>query len=287
MTNENTHAAAVPSLAVDQRAADAVRVADAMVYAGQMALREIWDFVRFLLFLLYLVLGAAGFWIAVIASVVGVFRITLRVLRLIVLWLSGGHPPPTGGQAPTMEGAAKQELERLWDQRLLLYADVARPVARHILIAKSAGRRFLHWGIGRKVAALLIIVLLVGVPLVYLIPRPHEVQITDDNALSHTDGSVRYLIHALDLDDPTRYREYENEYAVHLLKINPQGLKSQLQPGRYYRLWVVGLRWNYFPATLFPNVLWATEIDANRDPVTGTALLAEPLTGAKPAPKQD
>jgi hypothetical protein len=286
MTNETTHTAAVPPVDADRRTADAVRLADGVIAAGWAAVREVWAFVRFLLFLLYLVLGVAGFWIAIIASLLGAFRIALRVVRLVVLYLSGGHPPPRGGQAATMSGAARQELERFWDQRLLVYADVARPLARHIVIARAAGRRFVHWGIGRKIATVMIIGLFVGVPLLYIIPRPHEVQITDDNSLSHADGSLRYLIHALDLDDPTKHYEYENEYALHLGKINPQGLKAQLQPGRYYRLWIVGIRWNYFPATLFPNVLWATEIDANRNAVTGPALLGVPPNGTKPpAPK--
>jgi hypothetical protein len=277
-----THEGAASPVDVDARTANAVRVADGLVAAGRTALLETWDFVRFLLFLVYLVLGVVGFWISVFAALIGAIRVALRVLRLIVLWLSGGHPPPRGGRAPTMAGSTKQELERLWDQRLLLYADVARPLARHLFIAQSAGRRFLHWGIPRKFATVLIIAGFVGLPLVYVIPRPHEVQITDDNALSHADGSLRYIIHALDLSDPTRHREYENEYALHLGKINPQGLKAQLQPGRYYRLWIVGIRWNYFPATLFPNILWATEIDANRNAVTGTALLGVPPTGQKP-----
>jgi hypothetical protein len=287
MPTGTTPDAAVPPGDVDRRTTEAVRVADGFVAAGRAAVRETWGVVRFVIFLIYLVLGVIGFWVAAFAALLGVFRLALRVLRLITLWLSGGNPPPREGRAPTVAGAAQQELQRLWDQRLLLYADVARPVARHIVIARAAGRRFLHWAIVRKISAVAVTVCFVGLPLVYIIPRPHDVQITDDNALSHTDGDLKYVIHALNLDDPTETLEYENEYALHLGKINPQGLKAQLQPGRYYRLWIVGIRWNYLPATLFPNILWATEIDANRNPVTGPALLGVPPAGETPQPPKD
>jgi hypothetical protein len=79
------------------------------------------------------------------------------------------------------------------------------------------------------------------------------------------DGStmrVRYLIHAVDIDDPSHTREYQNEVAWWLGKINPQGLKAQLVPGRFYKLEVVGIRW-YFLPTLYPNIISAEETDAN------------------------
>jgi hypothetical protein len=72
---------------------------------------------------------------------------------------------------------------------------------------------------------------------------------------------VGYLIHAIDLDDPSQTREYMNENAWWVGKINPQGLKARLVPGRYYKMWVIGLRW-WFAPTLYPNIVSVTETDA-------------------------
>lgn len=278
MTSEATHDAAVPGVDVETRANDVVRAADGLVALGRTAGAEAWGFARFVLFLLYLVLAIVGFWFGLIAAVLGGLRLTLRFLRFMLLWLSGGQPPAVGSTAPTVAGAAKQDLT--WDARLIFYADVARPLARHIVSTQVALRRFWHLGLPRKLATIVMALVFVGLPSLYVIPRPHEVQVTDDNALSHTDGGLLYLIHALDLNDPTVHREYENEYRLFLGKINPQGLKAQIQPGRYYRLWIVGIRWNYFPYTMYPNILWATEIDANGNELTGTALLGQPPPAA-------
>jgi len=98
-----------------------------------------------------------------------------------------------------------------------------------------------------------------------VVPRPQYVQITDDNAMDYEPGAnntmtVRYLIHAVDLHSGGAHREYQNEQVWWLGKINPQGLKSQLVPGRYYKLQIVGVRW-YFLPTLYPNIISATETD--------------------------
>ena len=99
----------------------------------------------------------------------------------------------------------------------------------------------------------------------------------DNNAVHYTeDGSqVFYVVHAVDLDNPGHTREYVNENAWWLGKINPQGLKNRLQKGRNFRLWVVGIRWFYKP-TLFPNIIGATEIDKQGDPVAPSLQASPP-----------
>lgn len=281
MASEAVHPeSAAGALSVDERTHRAVSFADAFARRTGHAAWDLFGFVQFLFFLIYLLLAAIGFWLGFVAAMLGALRMLTRFAKVSLLYMSGGNPPPPEGRAAHLNAMAKQELQRVWDARLLLYADVARPVARHYVAARFATRRFWYWGIMRKLSTITVASLMVGLPLVYLIPRPHEVQITDDNAMSHADGELRYLIHALDLKDPTNHLEYENEYALHLGKINPQGLKSQLVPGRYYRLWIVGLRWYYFPKTAFPNILWATEIDMNGNEITDPALMLAPAASA-------
>lgn len=283
MATEAVHPdAASSALSVDERTHRAVGIADAVARRAGYAAWDLFGFLQFLFFLVYLLLSAIGFWLGALAALLGTVRMAVRFTKGALLYMSGGHPPPPGGRAERLPEAARQEIRRLWDSRLLLYADAARPVARQYVAARFAWRRFWYWGVMRKLSTVLVAAFMVALPLVYIIPRPHEVQITDDNAMSHTDGEIRYLIHALDLHDPSDHLEYENEYALHLGKINPQGLKSQLQNGRYYRLWVVGLRWYYFPKTAFPNILWATEIDKDGNEITGGGLLAKPVTAAAP-----
>jgi hypothetical protein len=134
-------------------------------------------------------------------------------------------------------------------------------MASHYVIASRAARRFFHWTATRKTLALVATTAFVVVPLLYVVPRPQYVQIVDNDVLDYRSADqVRYLIHAVDLFDTDQTREYRNEPAWYLGKINEQGLKNQLQPGRFYRLWLVGIRWYYLP-TLFPNVIAATETD--------------------------
>jgi hypothetical protein len=118
---------------------------------------------------------------------------------------------------------------------------------------------------------------LVVVPGLYIVPRAHDVQITDDNAVEYDKktNTTTYLVHALDLHTDNKTREYLNEDAWYLGKINSQGLKSQLQIGRTYRLRVVGIRWYYMP-TLYPNIISATEIDADGNAVERPGRLVAP-----------
>ena len=245
--------------------------AEQVASAIERAVREAWTFLRFLFFVVYLLIAVVSFWLWAVAAVIGVVRFALRALMLSLLWLSGGAAPRPGPPAPNMATALQAELRYLWDERLAAYDDVARPIARNLLGARRATRTFWHWSFPKKALSLVAIGAFVIVPGLYVVPRPNEVQITDDNAVEYDKitNKTTYLVHALDLHIDGKHREYLNEDAWYFGKINSQGLKSQLQIGRTYRLWVVGIRWYYMP-TLYPNIISATEIDTKGN-VGGTS----------------
>jgi len=175
----------------------------------------------------------------------------------LLLWLSGGLP---GDDAPQDLSGVNKEISHWWRTRGR-YALFVYPAASHFVIAQRSTRRFFHWAPSRKLLAVVATTLFVIVPLIYVVPRPQYVQIVDNDVIEYTsDRKVRYLIHGVDLFTAGQTREFENEPVWWLGKVNEQGLKNQLQPGRFYRLWIVGLRWYYWP-TLFPNILTATETD--------------------------
>lgn len=224
---------------------------------------RIFQHLRFVVFLIYLVLAAAAFWLWVIATVLDLIRFGLRCLLRALLWIGGGQVRVPG--QPTLLEAIRAETRRMWTERTVHYEVWARPVATHYVAARRAVVHFWHWKLHQKVAAILVAILLVGTPALYVVPRPQYVQITDDNAIDYEPGvnntmTVRYLVHAVDLRDSGAHREYQNEQVWWLGKINPQGLKSQLVPGRYYKLMIVGVRW-YFLPTLYPNIISAAETD--------------------------
>jgi hypothetical protein len=248
---------------------------------------ELWRFLRFLPFILFTAFLVLGFWLGVLVAALAVVRFLLRLASLVLLWLSGGIAPrrgplPSSGIRATFE----REVRLLKAHASLAWDESTGPLRRHLNGAAYASRMFWHWHIGRKLLAASAIVFFIAVPWVYLIPRPNDVQISDDNALDYKDDgkAVRYLVHAVDLDEPGRTREYQNEDAWWLGKVNSQGLKSQLQAGRYYRLWVVGIRWWKWPI-LYPNIIRAQEIDEAQRPIESPSrLTAVPVSPLKAAP---
>lgn len=256
-------------------------VANRLVSALTVALREFLRFAQFAVFLIYLAVSVIGFWVWVLSLLIGALRLLLKLTRHLLLLISALHPPPAGWTGGGFVERLRAELQRLWNQRLLLYADLARPVGRQIVAWSHSVRRFWHLPLFHKLAAAVASFGFVFLPLAFVVPRPHEVQITDRNSFSHADGSLRYLIHAVDLSDPSKTREYENEYAFYLGKINPQGLKASLREGHFYRLWVVGIRWNYLPP-MYPNIISAVEIDKDGSEID-TARFAPVPSGEEPA----
>jgi hypothetical protein len=256
-------------------------VANRLVSALAVALKEFLRFAQFAVFLIYLAVSVIGFWVWVFSLLIGTLRLLLKLTRNVLLLISALQPPPAGWTGDGLVERLRAELQRLWNQRLLLYADLARPVGRQIVAWSHSARRFWHLPLFHKLAAAVASLGFVFLPLAFVVPRPHEVQITDRNSFSHADGPLRYLIHAVDLSDPSKTREYENEYAFYLGKINPQGLKASLREGHFYRLWVVGIRWNYLP-TMYPNIISAVEIDKDGSEIEAARFAPVP-SGEKPA----
>ncbi|MBM3752200.1 MAG: hypothetical protein FJW21_13650 [Acidimicrobiia bacterium] len=237
---------------------------------------------RFVGFLLVILLGAVYVWVWVLGLVLAVGRVLIGLLMAPLLWLTDGPPHHRGGRPVTAREALGGRLQLWWSRRDEWYRDIARPLGRYLADVQALGRRFWHFTIPRKLAVLLAAVFLFLLPLSYVIPRPHYVQLLDDNVIDYGSGSqpvgsLRYLVHGADLFSTGRTREYLNEDAWWLGKINSQGLKARLQPGRYYKLWVVGIRWWFFP-TLYPNIISATEVDRQGEPLAEPSHLMPPQT---------
>jgi len=223
---------------------------------------EVGIFLRILPFAAYLVAAILSFWLWVIWCAVGLVRFLARGLMAVLLWMAGGLAPHPGSLEKTVAAALRRDLRYLWFERMLALDAVVRSFRRHAANTRSGLRTFMWWSIPRKGFALVFFAAFVFVPALYVVPRPNLVQVIDNNAIQYTDNgrTVRYVINAVDLHNPAQIQEYLNERVWWLGKVDPQGLKSTLQPGRYYRLWVVGIRWYYLP-TLFPNIIAAQEVD--------------------------
>jgi hypothetical protein len=218
-----------------------------------------WDHLRFLLFGVFLLFAVVAFWLWLISFLLSVVRFFLRIIISVLSALAGGGPQYRRKHYRRNE--LSLSLREVWGRRTEYYRDMARPVAKTWIATRGSVLSFWHWNAARKLAALLSIAVFVVLPGMFVIPRPQYVQITDDNALDHNTNNarIRYLVHTVDLFKG-KHREYRNDRAIWLGKINPQGLKAQIVPGRYYRVWVVGIRW-YMGPTLFPNIIKATEVD--------------------------
>ena len=228
---------------------------------------HVWEIGRFLLFVLFALLAVIYFWLWVFSAVSFILRFLLRVLMLPLLWMADGTPRRHGESIGVPEALAL-DLRTTWAQRDQSYRAIARPLARAFVTAEESLLRFWHFHFAKKIFALVLFFWTVFVPGLYVVPRPHYVQVTNNDAIDYESGNneVRYLVHGVDLFDPSKTREYMNEPAWWFGKLNAQGLKNRLHKGEYYKLWVVGIRWFYLP-TLYPNIIWATEVDRNGHPI--------------------
>jgi hypothetical protein len=240
---------------------------DSLLAAGRRTVLHVVDMGRFLLFLVYAVFGVLAFWLWVLSVFLLALRGLLGIVMIPLLWMADGTPRNAHGVPVGVVDAAIDRSRRRWTDHASFRASVVRPLAVHIHDARRAGIRFLYLSVARKALVLVFAFFFILLPLVYIIPRPNYVQVVDDNSIHHTDGGtrVKYLIHAVDLFKIGVTHEYENEQALYLLKINPQGFKNRIEPGRYYKFWVVGIRWNL--PQVFPNIVGMTEIDRHGQPL--------------------
>lgn len=219
------------------------------------------EVLRFGLFVIYALLGVVAFWLWFLSSVLLVARLALKAVLTPLLWLADGPPRGPKGVKRGVATAVVSETTLRWQRREILYEELSRPLARGFIEARRVTHRFWHFSLPRKALIAVVGFFLVIVPGMYVVPRPNYVQVIDDNALNHSENGtkVEYLIHAVDLFDGDKTREYRNENMWYFGKINAQGMKNRIQPGRYYKFWVVGLRW-YVP-TIFPNIIALQEVD--------------------------
>jgi hypothetical protein len=227
----------------------------------------VFDALRFVLFFLFVLTGILRFWLLGFTLVLHLVRVAIQVLTIPLRTASGASLPRL---------ARRNRPARIGSIGITLHYELVKPLAHLWVESIDTIRCFWHYTIARKTLVIVLTFFLIIVPGSYLVPRPHTVQILDNNVLNNqvtplSGSSVGYLIHAIDTDDPTHTREYVNENAWWLGKVNPQGLKARLVPGRFYRMWVVGLRW-WFAPTLYPNIISVTETDAEGN------VLAHPST---------
>ena len=213
---------------------------------------------QFILFSVYFLTAILRFWLLFLTLIIHLVRVVIRLLTLPLQWTSGAWPPRLSYK---IRPIASGNLATILRYELIVPLGYVWAEAMYTL------RSFWHYTFERKTLVVALTFFLVFVPATYLVPRPHTVQILDNNVLNNQTGAqganaVGYLIHAIDVNDPTHTREYMNESAWWLGKVNSQGLKARLVPGRYFKMWVIGLRWWYLP-TLYPNIITATETDAH------------------------
>lgn len=263
------HADPAPTIAPEdaetrlRRVEAEAQAAGERVYADlSKTVRLLWETARFLVFVLSVLLGVVYVWLWLVGLVLACLRVLLWLIIKPLLWLSDGAPHREDGTQPDVVTAVEDTVRTRWSRRDEWYRDIARPLGRYYADAHAAGLRFWHFTVPRKVFVLAAAFFFIVVPALYVVPRPHYIQLIDDNVIDHVggDAGVRYLVHGVDLFKPGQTREYLNEDAWWLGKINSQGMKAQLQPGRFYKVWVVGLRWWYAPR-LYPNLIAVTEVD--------------------------
>jgi hypothetical protein len=223
--------------------------------------RRFGDGLRGLAFFVYLFFAFLSFWLWFVGAIFFVVRAIPFLIARVFLTLSDGIPDVEEEPDLPVGERLQRHGTRAWNRRDLVYERFKTPVARNYLASRHAVGRFWRWGMGRKLAFLIATLFLFVLPLAYVVPRPIYVQVVDDNAINvDSDGVTRYLVHGVGLYNLKTY-ELRNDAWWPLLKFNPQGLQNRLQAGRYYRMWIVGIRWWVPP--LFPNIIGATEVDAN------------------------
>lgn len=238
---------------------------------------------RGLAFFIYLIFAFLSFWLWIGGAIFFIIRAIPFFIGRIMLVLADGVPEVLDEPGLPLGERLQRHSSRAWGRRDLVYERYSTPFARSYIATRDATQRFMHWHFGRKLMFLTVAVFLFGIPMMYIIPRPIYVQLIDDNAINvDSEGVTRYLVHGVGIYNHKTY-EMRNDPNWLFLKFNPQGLQNRLQVGRYYRLWVIGIRW--WVPQIFPNVLWATEIDSTGKPIKNPVPFITPTAPGGTYPK--
>jgi hypothetical protein len=241
----------------------------------EVIVRSLWAVISLVLFIAYFSTAILRFWLWFFCVIFALLAIGVHLATLPLSVLSGARPLRLNAKAESaktinVKTAPTGDLSiipvKLIPAKAHDKGNFSWPLKRLLQPVPQALQSFWRYNIERKVIALLMSMALVVLPGMFIVPRPHTVQILDNNSLNYADfkigqSNAGYVVHAVDFDDPEITHEYINENIWWLAKLNSQGLKANLRPGRYYRLWVVGVRWWLSPA-LYPNIIAATELDS-------------------------
>ena len=211
------------------------------------------------LFVAYMALAVVSFWMWLGAALFNGVRAFSSAGARALLVLSTGIPRLPGDEDSGTIEAVGNYFSAGGDDREQIYERWGDAMQRRLFKVRRAFLLFVTWPFGRKLIAVAMILLLVGAPMFFIVPRPQYVIITDSNSLvENVVGNAVYLIHGRGLFDNQNY-EYQNRELWLYGKWSNQVVKNQLHDGRIYKLWVIGIRW-YAPE-LYPNIVWVQEVN--------------------------
>jgi hypothetical protein len=229
--------------------------------------RIFWDLflsVRILLFIAYVLTSILRFWIWFLEKVLKTLRMLIRLIT-VPLGLASGLPYGASLRAEEDNFFFKS----FWQYTYFtIIREMLVEVRDTIILIREGIYTFWSLSFSRKVVVLVIPFFLVIGPLGFIVPRPQEVEIVAINSIRDnisTAGNASYVILAKGFDGPNDFRQYVNEDAWWLTKVNSQRLKTILKEGKKFEVWIVGYR-IAFPIEMYPNMVYAIELDENGKP---------------------
>lgn len=223
---------------------------------SRRAFGEIWALLQVLLFVVYLVLAAVSFWLAALSLLLVVPRLIAHVGMVPVLWLAGG----LRGRG---EAGGLRDEARHWWRTSGRYQWLVAPDGGPLESLRRGGRRFRQFSMARKLLAVLVTFYLVVLPALFLVPRPRDVRVVDNNMLVVNGTTVRHLVHAQPLGGAGLNDLFRTDGAWWFGHPQPENLRARLRPGRTVRIWIIGVRW-WLP-TLFPTIIAVSDPDERGD----------------------
>lgn len=214
---------------------------------------------RLLLFLVYIITGVLRFWIWVLEKILGLFRLLIRILTVPLGVVSGVHY-----SSAYIDNKNVAAVKKIWvDIYSNILAEIAIILRSMVITAWVSWAIFWRVSVSRKIILLISSFTLVVLPLGFIVPRPEFVQIVDKNSIADEvgkEGKESYVILGTGFESPNDYRQYVNKDAWWLLKFNSQKVKTILEPGKSYQIWVTGYRITV-PVEWYPNIIYAIECD--------------------------